>query len=152
MPGVTSLPFGFMYLSARVFSRLHLVSRTSLALQERCLDFSLCSVSLPCLTLSGRALPCLVLLCLCPVLPHLAVAYLAFVLPWSVLACLASVAVELEEPDSRTAALARGQEYLYGFEASALPKAVLDAVEEAGAETRRLAYERHGTYRHSSAT
>lgn len=54
----------------------------------------------------------------------------------------APVAVELEEPDSRTAALGRGQEYLYGFEASALPKTVLEAVEAAGAETRRLAYER----------
>ena len=55
--------------------------------------------------------------------------------------------MELEEPDSRTAALGRGQEYLYGFEASALPKGVLDTVEEAGAETRRLAYERYSVER-----
>ncbi|CAM9895660.1 unnamed protein product [Ascophyllum nodosum] len=48
--------------------------------------------------------------------------------------------VDLEEPDARTAALARGQEFLYGFEASQLPREVLDAVEAAGEEMRRKAY------------
>ena len=51
-------------------------------------------------------------------------------------------AVDLEEPDARTAALARGQEFLYGFEASQLPREVLDAVEAAGEEMRRKAYAR----------
>jgi len=50
--------------------------------------------------------------------------------------------VNLEEPDTRTVALARGQEYLYGFKASDLPQELLDQVEEAGEETRKLAYVR----------
>lgn len=50
--------------------------------------------------------------------------------------------VNLEEPDARTVALARRQEYLYGFKASDLPQELLDQVEAAGEETRKLAYVR----------
>ncbi|CBN74371.1 expressed unknown protein [Ectocarpus siliculosus] len=50
--------------------------------------------------------------------------------------------VNLEEPDARTVALARRQEYLYGFRPSDLPREVLDEVEAAGPETRKLAYVR----------
>ena len=39
-------------------------------------------------------------------------------------------------------ALARGQEYLYGFKPSELPQELLDQVEAAGEETRKLAYVR----------
>ena len=53
-----------------------------------------------------------------------------------------STAVNIEEPDARTAALARGQEYLYGFKPSDLPQELLDQVEAAGEETRKLAYVR----------
>lgn len=55
---------------------------------------------------------------------------------------LRSSEIDLEEPDGRTAALARRQNYLYGFEPSQLPKATLDAVEAAGEETRKMAYVR----------
>ncbi|CAM9147700.1 unnamed protein product [Ectocarpus sp. 12 AP-2014] len=50
------------------------------------------------------------------------------------------IPVNLEEPDARTVALARRQEYLYGFKPSDLPREVLDEVEAAGPETRKLAY------------
>lgn len=50
--------------------------------------------------------------------------------------------MELEEPDARTAALARQQEFLYGFEASQLPREVLEVVEAAGEDMRRKAYTR----------
>eukprot|EP00903_Cladosiphon_okamuranus_P017316 g15955.t1 len=52
------------------------------------------------------------------------------------------IPVNLEEPDARTMALARGQEYLYGFKPSDLPQELLDEVEAAGEETRKLAYVR----------
>ncbi|CAM9702799.1 unnamed protein product [Pylaiella littoralis] len=48
--------------------------------------------------------------------------------------------VNMEEPDARTVALARRQEYLYGFKASDLPQKLLDEVEAAGEETRKGAY------------
>ncbi|CAN0124697.1 unnamed protein product, partial [Ectocarpus sp. 8 AP-2014] len=48
--------------------------------------------------------------------------------------------VNVEEPDARTVALARRQEYLYGLRPSDLPREVLDEVEAAGPETRKLAY------------
>lgn len=50
--------------------------------------------------------------------------------------------MNIEEPDARTVALARGQEYLYGFKPSDLPQELLDKVEAAGEETRKLAYVR----------
>ena len=50
--------------------------------------------------------------------------------------------MNIEEPDARTAALGRGQEYLYGFKPSDLPQELLDQVEAAGEETRKLAYVR----------
>lgn len=50
--------------------------------------------------------------------------------------------MNVEEPDARTVALARGQEYLYGFKPSDLPQELLDQVEAAGEETRKLAYVR----------